>query len=65
MLKALATLQTKADSFLSKLKKDEEGASLIEYTVLIGLITIAVIAFISAVGGKIVQRWDALNTAFT
>lgn len=65
MLKALVKMQTMADSFLSKLKKDEEGASLIEYTVLIGLITIAVIALISAVGGTIVNKWTALNSTFT
>ena len=65
MLKALVKMQTKAESFLSKLKKDEEGASLIEYTVLIGLITIAVIALISAVGQTIVGKWSTLNSTFT
>ena len=65
MLKAHVKMQTMADSFLSKLKKDEEGASLIEYTVLIGLITIAVIALIGSVGGTIVSKWTTLNSNFT
>ena len=52
-------------SFLRKLRKDEEGASLIEYTVLIGLITIAVIALIGSVGQTIVEKWTTLNNTFT
>ena len=46
-----------------KLKKDDEGAALIEYTVLLGILLIAVIATIIAVGGWVNGRWTALNTA--
>jgi pilus assembly protein Flp/PilA len=38
-------------SYVSHFKKDEDGAALIEYTVLLGLLLIAVIAIIGAVGG--------------
>ena len=43
------------------LKKDEDGAALIEYTVLLGILVVAVIATIVAVGGWVNARWTALN----
>ena len=47
---------------LNRFKKDEDGAALIEYTVLLGILLIAVIAVIVAVGGWISGEWSALNT---
>ena len=44
---------------------DEEGAALVEYTVLIGILLVAVIAAILAVGGWVNTKWTALNTALT
>lgn len=51
--------------FLKRFVRDEEGASLVEYSVLIGLVTAAVIAIISAVGGKVTNAWDNLNANMT
>ena len=48
---------------LNRFKKDEDGAALIEYTVLLGILLIAVIAIIVAVGGWISGEWSALNKA--
>ena len=45
------------------LGKDEEGAALIEYTVLIALVTVGVIATIGLVGGKVAARWVTLEAA--
>jgi len=45
------------------LGKDKEGAALIEYTVLIGILLVAVIATIIAVGGWVNGRWTTLNIA--
>ena len=53
--------QLKKEAF--RFKKDEDGAALIEYTVLLGILLIAVIAVITSVGGWINGKWDALNTA--
>jgi pilus assembly protein Flp/PilA len=47
---------------LTKLRDDEDGAALIEYTVLIGILLIAVIAAILGVGGWINSKWTTLNT---
>jgi pilus assembly protein Flp/PilA len=48
---------------LARLRKDEDGAALIEYTVLLGILLVAVIAVIIAVGGWINSQWSALNNA--
>ncbi len=45
---------------LSKLTSDQEGAALIEYTVLLGVMLIAVIGTIVAVGGWVTTKWTAL-----
>jgi pilus assembly protein Flp/PilA len=52
--------QLKKDAF--RFKKDEDGAALIEYTVLLGILLIAVIAVIGAVGVWISGQWSALNS---
>lgn len=41
---------------------DKKGAALIEYTVLLGILVVAVIATITAVGGWVNGKWSALNT---
>ncbi len=45
-----------------KLWKDESGASLLEYSVLIGIITVGAIASISSVGTWVSTKWSTLNT---
>jgi pilus assembly protein Flp/PilA len=49
-----------AVNLLRRLGKDEDGAALIEYTVLIGLLLIAVIATIGTVGTWINGQWSNL-----
>ena len=48
-----------------QLKADENGASLIEYTVLLAILLIAVIAIIGGVGGWILNKWTNLNAALS
>ena len=48
---------------LVKFGKDEEGAALIEYTVLLGILLVAVIVTIGLVGTWIQGQWTALNSA--
>ncbi len=50
---------------VKKFVNDEEGAALIEYTVLLGILLVAVIATITLVGKWISSKWVALNTALT
>jgi pilus assembly protein Flp/PilA len=50
-------------SLVRRFRKDEDGAALVEYTVLLGILLVAVIAIIGAVGLWINGEWSALNTA--
>jgi pilus assembly protein Flp/PilA len=47
------------------LGRDKEGAALVEYTVLLGIMLVAVIGTISLVGGWISGRWMALWSALS
>ena len=53
---------TKVVNLVKRFVADEEGAALIEYTVLLGIMLIAVITAIIAVGGWVNNKWTALNT---
>ncbi|MFB9269916.1 Flp family type IVb pilin [Bradyrhizobium erythrophlei] len=48
-------------NLIRKLSRDEKGAALIEYTVLLGIMLVAVIASIIFVGGWIQGQWTALS----
>ncbi len=43
--------------------RDDRGASLLEYTILLGLVTAVSVTIISAFGTWILQQWQALATA--
>jgi pilus assembly protein Flp/PilA len=53
----------KALQLLGRLAKDEDGAALLEYTVLLGILLVAVIATITLVGTWISGQWTSLNSA--
>lgn len=46
---------------LVKLGKDEQGGEVLEYALIAGLIVVAAIGVIGAVGGKVLARWSALD----
>jgi pilus assembly protein Flp/PilA len=46
---------------LAKFARDEDGATLVEYTVLLAILLIAVIATIGLVGAWISGKWTALQ----
>jgi pilus assembly protein Flp/PilA len=56
---------TKVLTLTKRFLADEEGAALVEYTVLIGILLVAVIAAIVSVGGWVNTQWTNLNTALT
>jgi pilus assembly protein Flp/PilA len=43
--------------------RDERGASLLEYTILLALITAGAVASVTSVGTWVVERWAALTSA--
>jgi len=44
-------------------RDDENGAAMVEYTILLGIITVAVIASIIIVGTWVTGKWTALTLA--
>jgi pilus assembly protein Flp/PilA len=44
----------------SRFREEEDGAAMIEYTVLVGIITVAVVAMIGFVGVWVTGKWTAL-----
>lgn len=54
---------TKLWGFLARMREDEKGASLIEYSILIGLISALAIASIILMGAWVASQWAALVLA--
>ncbi len=54
----MQTVRDAAKRFL----KDEGGASMIEYSILVGIITVAAITAISNMGLKVGDWWTKLDT---
>lgn len=52
-------LMVLADSF----RREEDGAAMVEYTILLGIITVAVIASVIVVGAWVAGKWTALTGA--
>jgi Flp pilus assembly pilin Flp len=50
-------------SVLIRALKREDGQDLIEYALLIGIITVASMLAITAIGGKVTQYFTTLNAA--
>ena len=45
-----------------KLINDDRGGEVLEYALIAGLIVVAAIAVIGAVGTKVVSKWTSLNS---
>jgi pilus assembly protein Flp/PilA len=53
----------KATEFLKRLGRDEEGTALIEYTILLGVIAVAVITSAVTIGAWVTGKWSTLCNA--
>jgi Flp pilus assembly pilin Flp len=49
--------------WVGRLGRDEQGGEVLEYALVAGLIVIAAIATIASVGGKVLARWNSLNSS--
>jgi pilus assembly protein Flp/PilA len=58
-----SSVMRKALEVVKKFANDEEGAALIEYTVLLGVLIVTVIATIGLVGKWVAGNWTALCTS--
>lgn len=46
---------------LKRLSRDESGAEVIEYVLVLGMISIVAISLIFAFGTKVLARWNSVN----
>jgi pilus assembly protein Flp/PilA len=56
-------MQSNISNLVARFAKDESGAALLEYSILIGLITAGVIGFVTGAGSWVNTKWQALATA--
>ena len=59
----LRVLKSKASEKRLALREDESGATMIEYSILVGLITVALVGLIVIIGAWLVTQWTALQAA--
>lgn len=63
MLKTYIAAKTQLENLKDRFIRDCDGASLVEYSVLIGIITVGAVATIGLVGTWVGGRWTALEAA--
>jgi Flp pilus assembly pilin Flp len=50
-------------AMLRKLLMDDSGGEVLEYALIAGLIIVAAIGLVAAVGNKVVARWTSVNSS--
>ncbi|HEY8618429.1 Flp family type IVb pilin [Phenylobacterium sp.] len=66
MLKTYAYAQTKIGqfkNFIDELRQDEEGAAMIEYALILGLVAVFVVGAIITMRGSLNTKFGEINTA--
>ncbi|HET6467953.1 MAG TPA: Flp family type IVb pilin [Geminicoccaceae bacterium] len=53
----------KLKTLLTAVRDDESGAAMVEYTILLGMMVVAVIAAVIFVGGWVGTQWTTLQGA--
>ena len=48
---------------VARLVRDEQGGEVLEYALIAGLIVVAAIAAITAVGSRVLARWNSLQNS--
>lgn len=51
----------RAATMLRRLARDERGGEVLEYVLIAGLIVVATVVVIGAVGTRVVARWNTVN----
>lgn len=61
MLKTYVAARMRLEEMKDRFKGDENGAALIEYSILIGLITAGAVATVALVGTWVSGKWTSLQ----
>lgn len=58
-------MRTSFASLVKRFARDERGATLVEYSVLVGLVTVALVGAIGLMGGQIQIAFDRIVAVLT
>jgi len=61
----MSKLYTRINNAFQALKNDERGPDMVEYTILTGMIVVAVVTSIGQVATWVTTQWASLATAVT
>ena len=61
MLQLLVTLQTLPKVFAHRVAKDDRGATMVEYALMVALIAVLCIVAVTFLGGSIANRFGAVG----
>lgn len=53
----------RATGYICNFLRDETGGEVLEYALIAGLVVVAAIAVIGKVGGKVLARWNSVNSS--
>ena len=53
----------RVNAFTTRLANDQAGVTMLEYSILIGIITASVITLVVGAGSFVTNKWTALSTA--
>jgi pilus assembly protein Flp/PilA len=56
-------LENAMKRIFSNLLSDDRGGEVLEYALIIGLIVVACIAVIGSIGGKVLARWNSVDSS--
>lgn len=59
----MSNLMSQLRRDLRRIADDQSGGEVIEYALILGLILVAAIAVIGAVGTKVLARWTSVNSS--
>ena len=62
MINAYATVATLVAFAQDRLKRDEKGATAVEYGLMVGLIAVAIIVAVTALGGGLTDLFNTVET---
>jgi pilus assembly protein Flp/PilA len=63
MFKAYATLLTLASFAQDRLKREEKGATAVEYGLMVGLVAVVIIGAVVILGGKLNDLFTSIGNA--
>ena len=52
-------------AFLNRLVREEEGQDMVEYALILGLVSIIAVAAVTTTGGAVNSIWQAVSSAVT